>query len=98
MDKHRATHDMLVTQGAGVEGFYPTKYGGWRDDEDPIHDDHAHALIEHAGILWLLGKGWSLFEDSGKPILFRPTLGEVTGDTLIDALLAAVKREVEDGK
>jgi hypothetical protein len=95
VDKHRELHDMLVTQGAGVEGLHLA------GDERP--SKLSCERIELAGILWLTGiRGCDLgFE--GQWYFAHPAdkYGDrhcSEGDTLIDALHAAVKREVGDDK
>jgi hypothetical protein len=98
--EHRELHDMLVTQGAGVEGLHLA------GDERP--SERSCTLIEHAAILWLLWSGWAMYDFEGyfggpsptgkRHRLTKRTGLPITADTLIDALHAAVKREVGDGE
>ena len=102
--KHRELHEMLVTQGAGVEGLtYAPKYGCWFNSPHLVQvvgDDDAHDRIELAGLKWLLGREiYVCISDDGWIVrrrrngVFQVWLDDAF-DTLIDALLDAVKREV----
>jgi hypothetical protein len=100
VDKHRETHEMLVTQGADVEGLdYSPGAGKWfAEGWIAVAPRTAHALIEHAAILWLMARGWHMSEyaDEHERFYVVSRAGDVDeyGDTLIDALHEAVKREV----
>jgi hypothetical protein len=94
MDKHKRLLDLLP-EGAKPEHIEPTKHGGWWDQADPLHDDHAHAIIEHAAIVWLMGRGWMMSIRHLIPSPDSPSMSiKIEGyNTPVSALLLAVKKE-----
>jgi len=102
VDKHRELRDMLATQGAGVPLEWDSLLDCWRETEDgeSVTDKSFCDRTEHAAILWLLGRGWKIdmgFSDGEHkwPRIQQGWNGYIVQEnTLIDALLAAVTREV----
>jgi hypothetical protein len=86
-------------------GYPEREWGGWFDNEcDPDHPismRQAHALIEHAAILWLYKVGYGIEFDPGDDIDGEGADWQVSCYgwksgwlPLIDAIHKAVKREV----
>jgi hypothetical protein len=70
--------------------------GYWYDDDEGrsgVTVERAERELCHAAILWLLGRGFAISMD-GDDFSVDDGYFNHRGDTLIDALHAAVKREV----
>ena len=110
MDKHRQMHELLVKQGSGVPGVQLVEESDgeywFEDPEDgrPRGKD-AEVFIELAAIKWLMGRATAMESSLGMTNYslnggnYQIALDcrlPLMGQTLIDALHAAVEREVSN--
>lgn len=97
MDNHLALFKALERVGARPKGLaartLPDGSVWWLLNGVSPGGSHAHALIEHAAMVWLVGMDWMISKTHLIPPPSKGNSAVKIADTLVSALLQAVTRE-----